>query len=536
MPCVITDLVITLDANNVAVPQVNKRVRVFPALHPIFIKTGGALREIEDNGDRILHTDINGQYSITLPWPDEQDPADAQWSIVLPDASHWMGVVPQGVAGPLTLATLKNVYGWGLVSAYPPPGTPPIAIKGPPGTALAPTNVEFSMMVESPAGGFVIERVNEDMILPGFDPVIAPSGFSSPQELGQQLVNPSFALSYNRAAVASQIDDGVNSAVVLSSPFSAGTLPHTYVKSVLGQSVNFRVTANELRGQPKQKILNVPWYPRVYWGSGIPYSLGSPGPTPPAFPNSNFESGSLPPWQALVFGNGADAAISSFQPHSGTRCARAGITSNGDPFAQGFVAYMLPDILGPGLTLTGWYKQFRPGSSAGDSQLIGVFDPSFQTELVSILSSDSAAQTWTQFSVSLDPLVGQGQCTLIAGAFTNGGASIWLDVDDFAIVGGSPPAPIEDYLAGLSNNLLLPGRQQSGVPVTVATGQQLIYAAPSGYNININKFFDSLTGLGIDMQVNLLAQNVVNQNGVTIPYDLVQSSFLGLGSLTFDVL
>lgn len=126
MPCVIVDLVTDLTNANVAVPIQGATVVAKPTALPIF--EGTTLREI-NNPERLSVTDSSGQWTFTLPWPSEQDPASTEWQLIMPNLSIWQGPIPEGNAGPLTLNELKDL-GWGLVSAGPHNATPTIAVQG----------------------------------------------------------------------------------------------------------------------------------------------------------------------------------------------------------------------------------------------------------------------------------------------------------------------------------------------------------------------------------------------------------------------
>lgn len=58
-------------------------------------------------------TDSAGDWSITLPYPAETEPAtpDPKWSLLFSDGSVLTGVVP-AVAGPVDVHTLVATYGW----------------------------------------------------------------------------------------------------------------------------------------------------------------------------------------------------------------------------------------------------------------------------------------------------------------------------------------------------------------------------------------------------------------------------------------
>lgn len=129
MACIIQDLVLNFDSTNAPIPVPLVSIYAEPATTPLFLSSSSLFHE-QSFTKRSTATDVNGQWQFTLPWPSEQDPAITKWIITLPDGSRWMGNVPQGVAGPISLYTLKNSYGWGLISATNQ-NLIPVAIQGP---------------------------------------------------------------------------------------------------------------------------------------------------------------------------------------------------------------------------------------------------------------------------------------------------------------------------------------------------------------------------------------------------------------------
>jgi hypothetical protein len=280
MACQIVDLVAKFDPGNI--PQPIPYVSVFaePSVIPVFILSSSIFRE-PFMGRRVASTDVNGQFTFLLPWPSEQDPALANWIITLPDGSRWMGLVPQGVSGPLTIHDLKIHYGWGLIDNN---GVIPVAIEGDPGlnwvgtwSSSVPYEANDAVSFLDPTGGGIplissfrclianlnvppitggvlspdwayiaqhggspvpdfssspdqFLRVNDaatalnwvtltaDMIAAAFIPTL--SGPASPVEVGSTVVNPAFTASYNRPAAAATLNDGTG-AIGLTSPFTA---------------------------------------------------------------------------------------------------------------------------------------------------------------------------------------------------------------------------------------------------------------------------------------------------------------------------
>jgi hypothetical protein len=147
MACIITDLVFNFNSLNAPIPVPLVTVFAEPATTPLFLSSSSLFHE-QSFTKRATSTDQTGQWSFTLPWPSEQDPALTQWIITLPDNSRWMGLIPQGVNGPLSLHTLKNTYGWGLISATNL-NLLPVAVQGPPGP-LGPYTPSAPLQWQSP--------------------------------------------------------------------------------------------------------------------------------------------------------------------------------------------------------------------------------------------------------------------------------------------------------------------------------------------------------------------------------------------------
>lgn len=135
MPCIVRDLVVSFDQNNAPVPIKYAKILVDASKTPLFIESQSSFLELGPIPQRVIASGLDGVWTVTLPWPSEQDPSNNQWLITLPDNSRWMGFIPEAVAGPLSLHDLKQQYGWGLVSATNQDFVP-VAIQGPPGGNL----------------------------------------------------------------------------------------------------------------------------------------------------------------------------------------------------------------------------------------------------------------------------------------------------------------------------------------------------------------------------------------------------------------
>lgn len=115
MPCTISDIAMNVSPGNTAQPLQGVTVLVQPDAVPVFSLVDDVFREIV-NPQRSVVTDVNGAWSVILPWPSETNPASTLWRITTPDLVVWQGSIPNGVDGPLTIYDLKNQYGWAQVS------------------------------------------------------------------------------------------------------------------------------------------------------------------------------------------------------------------------------------------------------------------------------------------------------------------------------------------------------------------------------------------------------------------------------------
>lgn len=126
---------------------------------------------------------------------------------------------------------------------------------------------------QEPGGTLVFQQLTQDNILPGFAITSFSPGFGTLLEVGQNLVNPSFTASYNNLPVSAQIADGINAALVLTTPFTAGTEPHTYTQSTNNATVTFTLTA--VGGSTKTANVGTAWQPLVYFGIQTPGTLNA---------------------------------------------------------------------------------------------------------------------------------------------------------------------------------------------------------------------------------------------------------------------
>lgn len=55
-------------------------------------------------------TAADGSWTLSAPWPSAS--STVRWRLTAPAGTVWCGLVPEGVAGPLTLHDLATTYGW----------------------------------------------------------------------------------------------------------------------------------------------------------------------------------------------------------------------------------------------------------------------------------------------------------------------------------------------------------------------------------------------------------------------------------------
>jgi hypothetical protein len=131
MPCVIQDLALALDGS----PIVGKAVKASPTVLAPFIKRADTLYRVGENTSSSVTTGADGLWTLQLPWPSEtREMGHLQWQITLPDGSLFAGTVPDVVAGPLSLDTLMQLYGWGRAAALVQPVVIAVGPQGPEGS------------------------------------------------------------------------------------------------------------------------------------------------------------------------------------------------------------------------------------------------------------------------------------------------------------------------------------------------------------------------------------------------------------------
>lgn len=154
MPAVLSDRVVTFDASDTPQPVLGQYVRFSWSSSPVFRKIGNIWLP-EQQPYPIVRVDGNGLWSATFPWPSETKPLapnTPKLTITYPgyNGLSWAGVIPEGVAGPLSIDTLLSTYGWGLVTGAG--SVPATVVQGPTGPA-GPTGPTGATGPQGPAGG-----------------------------------------------------------------------------------------------------------------------------------------------------------------------------------------------------------------------------------------------------------------------------------------------------------------------------------------------------------------------------------------------
>jgi hypothetical protein len=122
-----------------------------------------------------------------------------------------------------------------------------------------------TVLVNDGATNPVWRQLTLDDIGPAFNASL--SGGQS-LEVGASVVNPSFTASYTGgpATAATITDNDGNPALTLGDPFTAGTMPHTYVKTTNGASVTFTLSASK-SAITDTATASFTWNPRGYYGA-----------------------------------------------------------------------------------------------------------------------------------------------------------------------------------------------------------------------------------------------------------------------------
>jgi len=112
---------------------------------------------------------------------------------------------------------------------------------------------------------YSIRPLTQDDILPGFS-IISFTG-SSNVEVGATVVNPTFSMAYSSTPLSANItnSDNINSPLVLSYPFTSGTVVGNFQHNSL-HTTSF--TLNAAKTNTLTSVTNISWYPRSFIGTG----------------------------------------------------------------------------------------------------------------------------------------------------------------------------------------------------------------------------------------------------------------------------
>jgi len=131
--------------------------------------------------------------------------------------------------------------------------------------------VQFAALIEDPANTPKFAVLTQDMIQPAFVVTLNLFG-TNIFEVGDDIVNPSFTVSYaNGTPASATIDDGAGPSpgVPLTGGFTGGTIPETYSSSAgsdaNGEQQVFDVVATSTLGITKGDTDTATWLPRVFW-------------------------------------------------------------------------------------------------------------------------------------------------------------------------------------------------------------------------------------------------------------------------------
>ena len=124
------------------------------------------------------------------------------------------------------------------------------------------------------AGGLWNKLTRSQAAGPGaFEITAFVRGFSSPLEVGENVVTPSFTAAYSNAPTTALLDDSLaNPTDDVSGTPAAFSSTHTYVQVVPGGTVVWTLTADD-GGAPDTRQVSAIWYPGVFTGL-----TASPGP------------------------------------------------------------------------------------------------------------------------------------------------------------------------------------------------------------------------------------------------------------------
>lgn len=106
--------------------------------------------------------------------------------------------------------------------------------------------------------------------------ILSFTGIAASLELGAALVNPTWAATYSELPASANITntDGINSPLVLTTPFASGAITGTFTKTTAA-STTFTLSATQGSTQTAMQVVN--WNPRIFGGVGA--SGGATGAT-----------------------------------------------------------------------------------------------------------------------------------------------------------------------------------------------------------------------------------------------------------------
>ena len=161
-----------------------------------------------------------------------------------------------------------KVFFWVPVTA---PSSPAIDYQYPRFGGLADPDTDDPYTAQASDFNRIMDRIAAAVGGPAVSPVTADLDGGGTFELGASSVSPQFTATYggsNPLTVATLEDDQANPVQDVLSVANPLTMPFTYVKSGIGDVVNFTLTADDGGTGPTQDIEQSTWLPRVFWGVG----------------------------------------------------------------------------------------------------------------------------------------------------------------------------------------------------------------------------------------------------------------------------
>jgi len=97
--------------------------------------------------------------------------------------------------------------------------------------------------------------------------ILSFTGIAASLELGAALVNPNYAATYSELPASANITntDGIDSPLVLTTPFASGAITGTFTHST-ATSTTFTLSATQGGTQTAMQVVN--WNPRIFSGTG----------------------------------------------------------------------------------------------------------------------------------------------------------------------------------------------------------------------------------------------------------------------------